>query len=105
MSRTRLRFRVMWSYSAAFASTTSICDSITTETMKTSDGSIGCSPRAGIVIKPVTPLSVYANYGVAYLPSSGDQFSSLTDITQQVKPEKFSNYEVGAKWELEEISR
>lgn len=58
------------------------------------------SPRAGIVIKPVTPLSIYASYGVSYLPSSGDQFSSLTNITQQVKPEKFINYEVGAKWDI-----
>jgi catecholate siderophore receptor len=58
------------------------------------------SPRAGVIVKPVTPLSIYANYGVAYLPSSGDQFSSLTTITQQVKPEKFSNYELGAKWDI-----
>ena len=58
------------------------------------------SPRAGIIFKPMTELSIYANYGVAYLPSSGDQFSSLTVITQQVKPEKFSNYEVGAKWDI-----
>jgi catecholate siderophore receptor len=58
------------------------------------------SPRTGIVIKPILPLSVYANYSVAYLPSSGDQFSSLTTITQQVKPEKFSNYELGAKWDV-----
>jgi catecholate siderophore receptor len=36
---------------------------------------------------------------VSYLPSSGDQFSSLTAVTQQVEPEKFNNYEVGAKWE------
>jgi len=34
------------------------------------------------------------------LPSSGDQFSSLTTITQQVKPEKFTNYEFGAKWDV-----
>src|SRR5713101_5272612 len=58
------------------------------------------SPRAGIVFKPVAPLSIYANYSVSYLPSSGDQFSSLTTITQQVKPEKFSNYEVGVKWDM-----
>ncbi|HSE22430.1 MAG TPA: TonB-dependent siderophore receptor [Pyrinomonadaceae bacterium] len=58
------------------------------------------SPRAGVIVKPVTELSVYANYGVAYLPSSGDQFSSLTSITQQVKPEKFTNYELGAKWDV-----
>jgi catecholate siderophore receptor len=58
------------------------------------------SPRAGVIVKPVTSLSLYANYGVAYLPSSGDQFSSLTTITQQVKPEKFNNYELGAKWDV-----
>jgi len=58
------------------------------------------SPRAGVIVKPVTSLSIYANYGVAFLPSSGDQFSSLTTITQQAKPEKFNNYELGAKWDV-----
>ena len=58
------------------------------------------SPRAGVIVKPVTDLSIYANYSVAYLPSSGDQFSALTNITQQLKPEKFNNYELGAKWDI-----
>ena len=58
------------------------------------------SPRAGIVFKPVTALSVYGSYSVSYLPSSGDQFSSLTASTQTLEPEKFTNYEVGAKWDL-----
>jgi catecholate siderophore receptor len=58
------------------------------------------SPRAGIVFKPYTVLSIYGSYSVSYLPSSGDQFSSLTTITQQVKPEKFNNYELGAKWDI-----
>ncbi|HEY0321346.1 MAG TPA: TonB-dependent siderophore receptor [Pyrinomonadaceae bacterium] len=58
------------------------------------------SPRVGIVVKPITDLSLYGSYSVSYLPSSGDQFSSLTTITQQVKPEKFSNYEVGVKWDI-----
>jgi catecholate siderophore receptor len=58
------------------------------------------SPRAGIVFKPIAPLSIYSSYSVSYLPSSGDQFSSLTVITQQVKPEKFTNYEVGVKWDV-----
>ena len=58
------------------------------------------SPRAGLVIKPVDRLSVYGSYSVSYLPSSGDQFSSLTNITLQLKPEKFTNYEIGAKWDL-----
>ena len=58
------------------------------------------SPRAGIIFKPVAQLSIYGNYSVSYLPGSGDQFSSLTTITQQVKPEKFSNYEAGVKWDV-----
>ena len=58
------------------------------------------SPRAGVIVKPVTHLSVYGNYSVAYLPSSGDQFSQLTNITQQLEPEKFNNYELGAKWDI-----
>ena len=58
------------------------------------------SPRAGIVIKPVPSVSIYASHTVSYLPSSGDQFSSLSTITQQVKPEKFLSYEIGTKWEI-----
>lgn len=58
------------------------------------------SPRFGIVVKPLTRLSLYGNYNVSYLPSSGDQFSSLTSVTQQVKPEKFTNYEFGVKWDI-----
>jgi catecholate siderophore receptor len=57
------------------------------------------SPRAGIVFKPVAAVSLYSSYSVSYLPSSGDQFASLTTVTQQVKPEQFRNYEVGAKWD------
>ena len=58
------------------------------------------SPRVGLVVKPITELSLYGTYSVSHLPSSGDQFSSLTTITQQVKPEKFSNFEVGVKWDI-----
>ncbi len=58
------------------------------------------SPRAGLVFKPIAAVSVYGSYSVSYLPSSGDQFSSLTTITQQVKPERFNNYEVGIKWDV-----
>jgi catecholate siderophore receptor len=58
------------------------------------------SPRVAIVYKPAPMVSIYTSYTVSYLPSSGDQFSSLTTITEQVKPEKFSNYEAGAKWDI-----
>jgi catecholate siderophore receptor len=58
------------------------------------------SPRAGVIFKPIVPVSIYGNYSVSFLPSSGDQFSSLTTVTQQMKPEKFANYELGAKWDV-----
>ena len=52
------------------------------------------------MFKPWGTFSIYGSYSVSYLPSSGDQFSSLTTITQQVKPEKFNNYEAGIKWDV-----
>jgi len=58
------------------------------------------SPRIGFIGKPTKNLSIYASYSRSYLPQSGDQFSSLTDVTDGLKPERFDNYEVGAKWEI-----
>jgi len=37
---------------------------------------------------------------VSYLPSAGDQFSSLTATSETLEPEKFENYEMGAKLEV-----
>jgi len=56
------------------------------------------SPRAGVVVKPYDRFTLYASYGVSYLPSSGDQFSSLTSVTKALEPEKFTNVEIGTKW-------
>ncbi|HEX5724695.1 MAG TPA: TonB-dependent siderophore receptor, partial [Longimicrobiaceae bacterium] len=58
------------------------------------------SPRAGLVVKPAEPVSLYGSYSVSYLPSSGDQFSSLSATTRTLEPERFTNYEVGAKWDV-----
>ena len=58
------------------------------------------SPRLGVIFKPATNLSLYASYSRSYLPQSGDQFSSLTNVTDGLKPERFDNYEVGGKWEI-----
>jgi catecholate siderophore receptor len=58
------------------------------------------SPRAGLIFKPAEDLSLYASYSVSHLPSSGDQFSSLTATTSTLEPEEFTNYELGAKWDL-----
>jgi catecholate siderophore receptor len=57
------------------------------------------SPRLGLIFKPQPNLSLYASYSRSYLPQSGDQFSGLTDATASLKPERFDNYEIGAKWE------
>ncbi len=58
------------------------------------------SPRAGLVLKPSALLSFYGSVSVSHLPSSGDQFSQLTVTTQTLEPERFTNSEVGFKWEL-----
>ena len=58
------------------------------------------SPRLGLVLKPQDNLSFYASYSRSYLPQSGDQFSSLDVDRAALKPERFDNYEAGAKWEI-----
>lgn len=58
------------------------------------------SPRGGLVYKPIDDLSLYANYSMTYVPRAGDQLSSLTLSTNALEPERFDNYEVGAKWQI-----
>jgi catecholate siderophore receptor len=58
------------------------------------------SPRAAVLFKPVETVTFYSSYSVSALPSSGDQFSSLTVTSETLKPEKFTNYEIGAKWDI-----
>ena len=58
------------------------------------------SPRLGLILKPNDNLSLYASYSRSYLPQSGDQFSSLDADRSALKPERFDNYELGAKWEI-----
>ena len=58
------------------------------------------APRAGVVFKPWENVSFYSSYSVSYLPSSGDQFSTLAPGTVIAQPEKFVNKEVGVKWDI-----
>ncbi|ABC62169.1 TonB-dependent receptor [Erythrobacter litoralis] len=58
------------------------------------------SPRAAIILKPQENLSFYASYAESFLPQSGDQFFLLTPTTEAFEPEKFTNYEIGAKWSV-----
>jgi len=59
------------------------------------------SPRAGIIVKPLQPVSLYTSYSLTYLPRAGEQLSSLSLTNQSLDPERFTNYEVGAKWDLQ----
>nr|WP_315469627.1 TonB-dependent siderophore receptor [uncultured Undibacterium sp.] len=68
------------------------------ETITTTDTPL--SPRAGLVYKPVTDMSLYAIYSLAFVPRSGEQLSSLTASNKALDPEKFKNFELGAKWDV-----
>ena len=57
------------------------------------------SPRIGVVLTPLPTLSLYSTLSVSHLPSSGDQFSSLTATTETLEPERFLNREAGVKWD------
>lgn len=58
------------------------------------------SPRFGLIFKPQENASIYASYSESFLPRSGDQFLTLTTTQQNLAPEKFTNYEIGAKWDI-----
>ena len=58
------------------------------------------SPRLGVIAKPMPKLSVYANFSRSFLPQSGDQFTTLDPALATLKPERFTNYEIGAKWQV-----
>lgn len=68
------------------------------QNLKTADDLL--SPRLGIIYKPQPTVSLYANYSVAYQPRAGDQLASLTVTNAVLAPEKFKNFEVGAKWDI-----
>ena len=58
------------------------------------------SPRAGLIFKPVAAVSIYSNYSLSYVPRAGEQLTALTLTNKSFAPEKFINYEIGAKWDV-----
>ena len=58
------------------------------------------SPRLGLIYKPSENGSIYTSYSESFLPRSGDQFLVLSTTDENLKPEKFTNYEAGAKWNI-----
>ena len=58
------------------------------------------SPRAGVIFKPLEQASIYASWSKSYLPRGGDQLAGLNITNQNLDPEEYQNYEVGAKWDF-----
>jgi catecholate siderophore receptor len=58
------------------------------------------SPRVGLILKPQENISLYGSYSQSFLPRSGDQFLTLAPNQDNLAPEKFTNYEIGAKWDI-----
>ena len=58
------------------------------------------SPRIGLILKPQENISIYGSYSQSFLPRSGDQFLTMTASQANLAPEKFTNYEIGAKWDI-----
>ncbi len=58
------------------------------------------SPRLGLIYKPAEQVSLYTSYSTSYVPRAGEQLASLTLTNRAFDPESFTNYEVGAKWDL-----
>ena len=56
------------------------------------------SPRLGLVWTPDARSTYYASYSYAFLPS-GEQLGLATG-TADLSPEKSTNYELGARWDL-----
>lgn len=58
------------------------------------------SPRFGFIYKPADNVSIYASYSETFLPSSGDQFLTLSTTTEDIRPQSFENREIGVKWDI-----
>jgi catecholate siderophore receptor len=56
------------------------------------------SPRVGLIWTPTAGSAYYASYSYSFLPS-GEQLT-LAPNTADLAPEKATNYEIGAHWDL-----
>lgn len=70
----------------------------TKETINVQDTPI--SPRAGLIFKPSDNMSLYSSYSLSFVPRAGDQLSSLSASNKALDPEKFTNLELGMKWDI-----
>ena len=72
----------------------------TTPAVDLSRTDTGWSPRAGLIWTPTAASVYYVSYSYSFLPS-GEQLS-LATTTADLEPEKAINYELGARWDLQQ---
>jgi len=58
------------------------------------------SPRAGLIYKPQSNVSLYASYSESFLPRSGEQYKKLEESAARLDPDVFENTEFGLKWDI-----
>ncbi|MEP2180021.1 MAG: TonB-dependent receptor, partial [Marinomonas sp.] len=58
------------------------------------------SPRAGLILKPQSNISLYASYSESFLPRSGEQFANINGDNDALAPNTFTNLEAGLKWDF-----
>jgi catecholate siderophore receptor len=58
------------------------------------------SPRAGLILKPMENISLYASYSESFLPRSGEQFANINGANDALDPDTFRNLEAGVKWDF-----
>lgn len=68
------------------------------ETRERTDSEV--SPRAGIIYKPSSDISLYASYSESFLPRSGEQYTDINGDDDQLDPDTFTNQEIGIKWDF-----
>jgi catecholate siderophore receptor len=58
------------------------------------------STRLGYIYNPSPEVSYYLSYSNSFQPRNGDQLDAISSSNANEDPEKFINYEVGTKWQI-----
>lgn len=85
-------------------------DSFDIEVIDNAPGGVGTlsrtdeeiTPRIGLVLKPLSNLSLYGTYSESFLPRSGEQFTDLGGDADALDPDTASNLEAGIKWDIQD---
>lgn len=58
------------------------------------------STRLGYIYNPSPEVSYYLSYSNSFQPRNGDQLDAISSSNANEDPEKFINYEIGTKWQI-----